>query len=498
MHRLLPALLAAALAIPSASAAEPLAFHLTFDARASARPFTGRVYVLLFEKNTPKLARNPSWYGTDPFFARDVKDWRPGQTLVLDRTALAYPLTMDRVHKGTYTIQAVMDLAPGSPSFSRAPGNVYTIAPRVTLDPATTGPVRLKLDQVWQEPPFRETDRIKLVDVESKLLTAFHRRPTRLRAAVLLPPSHAKNPAKYYPLVCEVPGFSGDHRHIDRAVARNASTVDGVEVLHAVLDPGCHHGHHVFADSASNGPCGQALVEELIPAIEKRFRGVGKPAGRFVMGHSSGGWSSLWLQVTYPDFFNGCWATAPDPVDFRDFQRINLYRPGENMFTDRDGNRRPIARRGKTPSLWYRPFCDMEEVMGHGGQLASFEACFSERGSDGRPKRLWDRKTGAIDPTVAKSWEKYDIRLVLERNWKTLGPRLAGKLHVYMGDLDTFYLDGATRLLGESLRKLGSDAKVELFAGYDHSTLMRSAKLALPGRIAREMAARLRAARLAD
>ena len=185
----------------------------------------------------------------------------------------------------------------------------------------------------------------------------------------------------------------------------------------------------------------------MIPAVEKRFRAAGKPAGRIVTGHSSGGWSSLWLQVAYPDFFAGVWSTAPDPVDFRDFQRINIYSPEENVFLDRDGKARPLGRQKGKVILWYKSFSDMEEVLGRGGQLASFEAVFSDRGPDGRPKRLWDRKTGAIDPDVAKSWEKYDIRLVLERNWQTLGPKLRGKLRVYMGEEDTFYLRGGDAIV---------------------------------------------------
>ena len=159
------------------------------------------------------------------------------------------------------------------------------------------------------------------------------------------------------------------------------------------------------------------------------------------------------------------------------------------MFTDPEGKPRPLARRGETPFLYYKPFSDMEEVMGHGGQLASFEAVFSPRGTDGKPKKLWDRKTGAIDPEVAKAWEQYDIRLVLERNWKTLGPKLAGKIHVYMGGSDTFYLDGATRLLQQSLKTLGSDAVVELFPGKNHGSLMTAE---LRERIAKEMAGQVR------
>jgi S-formylglutathione hydrolase FrmB len=231
----------------------------------------------------------------------------------------------------------------------------------------------------------------------------------------------------------------------------------------------------------------------LIPEIERRYRALGKPAARLLTGHSSGGWSSLWLQVTYPDSFGGVWSTAPDPVDFRDFQRIDLYKEGVNMFTDEKGRDRPLARANRKPVLFYRAFSDMEVVMGHGGQLASFEAVFSERGPGGQPRRLWDRKTGAVDPAVARSWEKYDIRLVLERNWKTLGPKLAGKLHVYMGSEDTFYLEGATVLLKESLKKLGSDAVVEIFPGKNHGSLLDRK---LRERIAREMAERFGGSRL--
>jgi S-formylglutathione hydrolase FrmB len=496
MPRILAALLAALILFPSSLlAAGPLEFHLTFDKTAHGKPFTGRVYVMLFKAGTTDLQRGPSWFGPQPFFARDVKEWQPGAKLVIDKTALGYPVTVDRVSKGPYAVQAVMDLAPNSMSFSRAPGNVYTVVPKVALDPAETGPVSLNLDRIFVEPPFQETDRVKLVDIESKLLTAFHKRPTRLRAGVILPSSYATNPTKKYPVVYEIPGFSGDH-HMALARAKPGITdLAGVEVLHVYLDPNCHHGHHAFADSANNGPCGKALVEELIPAIEKKFRAVGRPEGRILTGHSSGGWSSLWLQVSYPDFFGGVWSTAPDSVDFRDFQKVDIYRPGENIFTDSEGKQRPIARRGTKVMLWYKGFSDMETVMGHGGQLMSFEGVFSARGPDGAPRRLWDRKTGAIDAEVAKSWQKYDICLVLERNWKTLGPKLKGKIHVYMGEMDNFYLEGATRLLQQSLKKLSSDAVVELFPGKDHGSLMSKE---LRNRIAREMAAALKGAKVVE
>jgi pimeloyl-ACP methyl ester carboxylesterase len=468
--------------------ARPLEFRLTFDRGVSARPFTGRVYVMLFKQDVKELRPGPNWFQPDPFFARDVKDWQPGQPLVLDGKALGFPVTMDKVPKATYSIQAVMDFDRGERGFSTAEGNGHSRTLRRELDGVASGPVELRIDQVYKAKPFQETDRVKLVDIESKLLTAFNGRSTRLRAGVVLPRSFATQLQRRFPVVYEIPGFSGTHFGAHAAAQRDATNVSGIEMLYVVLDPSCRLGHHVFADSANNGPCGRALIEELIPYIETKYRGIGTGQARFVTGHSSGGWSSLWLQIAYPDRFNGVWSTSPDPVDFRDFQRIDLRKPDVNMFLDAHGEKRPIARMRGKPVLYYRPFSDMEEVMGHGGQLASFEAVFSARGPDGRPRKLWDRTTGAIDGAVAKTWQRYDIRLVLEGNWKTLAPQLAGKLHVWTGSVDTFYLEGAVVRLKESLSRLGSDADIEVFPGRDHNLRDK----AIRDRIAREMAERFR------
>jgi hypothetical protein len=462
----------------------PLSFELSFPATLRDQPFTGRVYVMLSKAQAKELKSGPNWFSTEPFFSTTVTNIKPGQAMILDDKAASFPVKLAKVPKGMYTIHTVMDVAPNSLSFAHGPGNLFSITQQ-ELDPAKTGPVKISLDQVWKEKPFVETDRIKLVDIESKLLTKFHGRSTHLRAGLRLPASYEKNPTKRYPVVYDIPGFSGNHRSIP--VFPDRTNMAGVEVIYVVLDPSCHHGHHVFADSENNGPCGQALIEELIPAIDKRFRTIARAEGRIVTGHSSGGWSSLWLQVTYPDFFGACFSTGPDPVDFRDFQKINLYRKGENMFVDPDGKDRPIARRDRTPFLWYKGFSDMEVVMGHGGQLASFEAVFSRKGKDGQPERLWDRKSGAVNLEVAKTWEKYDIRLVLERKWKTIGPKLRGKIHVYMGDLDTFYLEGATALLKQSLADLKGDAVVELFPEKTHNLNF------LQPRLMREMAAKFKA-----
>jgi S-formylglutathione hydrolase FrmB len=467
----------------------PLEFRLTFDKSVSAQPFTGRVYVLLSRGKMTLPPAGPNWFRPEPFFALDVKDWQPGAPLAFGAKAVGYPGPLAKLAKGKWWVTAVLDLDRGARSFSHGDGNGYSKPAQLDLDPAASGPVPLALDQVYRVPAFKETARVKLVEVESKLLSAFHGRPVRLRAGVVLPKSYAEQKDRRYPVIYEIPGFSGRHTMAHLAAARNATEVDGVEMLHVMLDPDCPLGHHVFADSDNNGPCGKALVEELVPHVEKTFRAVGIPAARFVTGHSSGGWSSLWLQVTYPDFFGGCWSTAPDPVDFREFQLVNIYEPGVNIFTDAQGKSRPLARIGDEVKLHYKPFSDMEVVMGRGGQLFSFEAVFSPKGPEGRPRPLWDRATGKVDPAVAKAWQRYDIRLLLERSWKTLGPKLAGKVHVYTGTKDNFYLEGATLLLKKSLAGLGSDAVVELFPGKDHGSLMTAD---LRRRIAREMAAQYR------
>jgi hypothetical protein len=480
------AFLVALLAVPAAHAEPlPLAFHVTFDKAVSPEPFIGRVYVLLSKTEPRSLPSGPNWFKPEPFFAVDVKDWKPGEALTIGAEAIGYPGPLAKLAPATYYAQGVMDFDRGARSFSAADGNAYSRPVRADLDPATGGTVELTIDQVYKSRTLAESDRVKFVDIESKLLTAFHGRPTRLRAGVILPESFARETDRRYPVIYEIPGFGGTHAMALGAAGRKPTDVAGVEMLYVVLDPSCRTGHHVFADSANNGPYGRALIEELIPYIEREFRGLGKPLARFVTGHSSGGWSSLWLQITYPDFFGGVWSTSPDPVDFRDFQRIDLTKPGVNMFTDDDGKTRPIARSGQEPVLYYKPFSDMETVMGHGGQLASFEAVFSPRGADGRPRPLWDRTTGAVDPEVARAWEKYDIRRILERNWKTLGPLLAGKLHVYTGGDDTFYLEGAVKLLQASLHDLGSNAVVEIVPGRNHGSLVDKA---MRERIAREMA----------
>ena len=248
-------------------------------------------------------------------------------------------------------------------------------------------------------------------------------------------------------------------------------------VIYVALNAHTSLGHHVFADSANNGPWGTALVEEFIPHLERQFRMDAKPSGRFLNGHSSGGWSTLWVMVTHPDFFGGTWSTAPDPVDFRSFTGPDLTRyPPQNAYADAQSHEYNLVRMGGKDIMLVRQYAQQERVLGYyGGQFASFNAVFSPKGPDGQPLKLFDIATGRIDASVQKEWERYDISRLLRDQWGTLGPKLKGKLHVIVGTADTFHLDEPTRLLDAELKRLGSDAVFTYVEGRNHFDLSRAA-----------------------
>lgn len=457
---------------PALLQAEDWSFELQFTREVHPEPYTGRVYLIFSVRQTePRFG--PGWFDPEQFASLEVQNWKPGETLAINsRTPglKGFPGPFQDLNLARYRAQAVVRFNPWEREVGTGPGNGFS--PVKSL-PATPGPepIRLLVHQLVPERQFPQSQWARELKVRSELLSQFYQREVFLRAGVLLPRSYHAEPNRRYPVIFNIPGFGGEHYGMPKSPPTETNQ-DGVEFIRVTLDPSCPLGHHVFANSANNGPCGDALVKELIPALDQGFRTIPQPTARFLTGHSSGGWSSLWVMVNYPDSFAATWSTAPDPVDFRDFQRINLYRPQENMFTTPEGERRPLARSGDQVVLWYNNFSRMEDVLGYGGQLHSFEAVFSPRGEDGQPRLLWNRETGAIDPQVAEAWKKYDIRLLLEENWPTLGTKLQGKLHVIMGDQDTFYLEGAAVLLKQSLAKLSDDPRVELVRGRDHMNLM--------------------------
>lgn len=315
--------------------------------------------------------------------------------------------------------------------------------------------------------------RIETFALRSEKLAAFAGEPVEIIGTLVLPPKWS--PEGRYPVNYVVHGFGGSHK---QAAMSHGSKVwqlekDGVggPVIHVYLDANHPMGHHVFADSANMGPWGTALVEEYIPALEAKFGGAAVPHGRFVSGHSSGGWSSLWLQVDHPDFFGGVWSTAPDPVDFRHFTGIDVY-AWDNMYRDPDGKPVMLMRKGEEFVLSFEEYTRKEvKTKPIGGQIYSFDAVFSPKGEDGQPKFIFDRETGVIDHSISDAWRAFDIRQKLEAEWAELGPKLAGKIHITVGTLDTFRLDGAVRLLDAALDGLGSDAQIVYVEGRSHFDL---------------------------
>jgi pimeloyl-ACP methyl ester carboxylesterase len=464
-------------------------FRVTIPRHAEVDALPGRLYVMLSQRDDREPRFGPNWFSPEPFFGIDVAPAKGGDSIVVNDKADGFPGPLSKLAPGEYRAQALLATNPDTQDYAHGEGNRYSDVYEISVSRNRNEVIELALEHVIGPPAAIDHPRIREIKLKSALLSKFYGRDVYERAAVVLPEGYDEDGDERYPVAYAIPGFGGS----ERDALRYLPFVDaGAEKMIVVALSGqCLWGHHVYADSATNGPRGEMLVTELIPHIEEQFRAVAAPHGRFVMGHSSGGWSSLWLQVEYPDVFGGVWSTSPDTVDFRDYQQINLYaRPPQDMFVDPAGKRRPLARRGDTPVLWYDDFSHMDDVIARGGQLRSFEAVFSPLDEKGLPRRLWNRETGEIDPVTAEAWKAYDIRLKLEREWQEIGPLLQGKLNVITGELDTFYLEGAVEKLKPALEKLGSDAVVEIIPGKDHGNILTQG---LSLRIRGEMVAKYRA-----
>jgi S-formylglutathione hydrolase FrmB len=308
----------------------------------------------------------------------------------------------------------------------------------------------------------------------SAALTAFWGSPVSIRAEVLLPDSYYRDPEKRYPTIYVIPAFNADF-HFDPTTEKRWQ--GGQRALHsefivimlgAMVVMNGEGIHQEFADSANDGPWGAAFTGDFIPAADRQFRTLAAPDSRFLFGHSSGGWSALWLQVNYPDLFGGAWALSPDPVDFHNFFGPDLTtNPPQNFYTDARGTQYGINFVDGYDRSTIRDYAVRYEWMRR--QLDTYDDVFSPRGPGGAAERLFDRKSGAIDANVAAYWEAhYDITHLLQERWSSIGPKLVGKLHVYVGDEDTFHLNGSVHLMKDALAKLGANAEIEFMPGANH------------------------------
>jgi hypothetical protein len=346
-----------------------------------------------------------------------------------------------------------------------APGNLYSEVKRVHLDPRRGGSVRLELTKVVppEEPP-QDDEYVRYVKIQSNLLTRFHGRPIYLRAGVILPRDHAAGGGRRSPLRVHIGGYGSRFTDVRRLMADGADfrrlwlARDTPRMIYLHLDGDGPYGDPYQVNSANNGPYGDALTQELIPYVEEKFGAIGRPEARVLDGGSTGGWVSLALKVFYPDYFNAVWSFCPDGVDFRGFQLINIY-SDKNAYVNNNGFERPSAReRNGEVRFTMRHECQMENVMGlgdswtmSGGQWGAWNAVYGPRGRNGRPAPLWDPKTGEINHSVVENWKKYDLRLILQQNWKTLGPKMRGKLNIWVGEADDYFLNNAVHMLDDFL-----------------------------------------------
>lgn len=471
-------LAAALLSQPGAlpgSAGHDLRIRLSFTDQVGTAPVSGRV-IVGFHKNLSKPINNPDLFDPQPTFAWDVRDWKPGEPLVLDRSgAVAWHGELDALD-GWYGVQAVLKTNRRSRSL-RARGNAVTAKNVVYIE---KGEMCRPLDLLFNiaadgERPFRETESVKEVDIPSELLSRFHGAPERHQAAVILPPGYFEEKDRRYPTVYVMGGF-GSSRHDALAgfpQKRYGMSGFGEEKVFVFLEHACGAGYHVFCSSETNGPLEEALFGELIPWIEREYRVDTDPRTRFLMGQSSGAWGGLWLLIRHPDRFGGAYAGSPDPVDFTDFIGTDIYATGANIYYGPGGELKRFTSgadpRGPLAGLTIRDFVGLDRIAGWGEQMYSFDAAFSPKGPDGEPRRLFDWDTGEVDPSVAASWRSHDLSLAVSRLDRRTKDRLQDKIRVYVADDDDFGLNRPVHAFRDALARKGLRADIRFLAGGGHN-----------------------------
>lgn len=425
----------------------------------------------------------------EPLLGADVKGFDGRRPATLGQGSALFPLrSLTELPAGEYWAQGIL-ATNRDIRLHDAPGNLVSPPVRARLDPKRRDSIKLVLNHRLPEPAPADTDLVKFIRLRSEPLSRFWGRPMFLRAGVILPRGWADEPTRRYPLVIRIGGFGTRYTWVEGAMRDGADfrrdwLADSTpRFVLLQLDGAGPLGDPYQVDSANHGPWGAALTEELLPYVEAAFRCVGQPHARFTTGGSTGGWVSLALQALYPDLFGGCWSGYPDPPDFRALQLVDLY-GDTNAFVNAAGFERPCAREvnGET-RFTMRLETQLENVLGFrdsyvfsGGQWGAWNATFSPRTAAGDPATVWDARTGIIDRTVAEAWRPFDLRDHLARQWASVGPKLRGKIHIWMGDADTYFLDTATRHFDEFLRSAqpSAEARIEFAPRKPHGWEPRS------------------------
>ena len=498
---------------------------VTLDPSVANGATTGRLFVIFGRTD----AREPrfqagSYGGSVPFYAADVDAWKPGTTTTINNRVLGFPFDdLSHMPAGDYYAQAVLNVytrfhrADGhtiwvhgdqweGQHWTTSPGNLVSDVVKIHFDPAARTTVKLALSKkIPALDPPADTRWVKHVKMKSELLSKFWGAPVYIGATVLLPRGFDSSPNERYPVVYSQGhfGLGAPFGFIDPAAgdggraagggrgrggepsvwdpvptsARESGsefakswTSDGFPKFVAITwqHPTPYYDDSYAVNSANNGPYQDALLTELVPALEKQFRLIPEANARFLTGGSTGGWECAALQIQRPDFFGGAWCLYPDPVDFRRNQTVDVYTDSNAFFPNNALPPVPERSMSRTPEgqdlLSFRYMSRLEAVLGSkarsGQQFDAWDAAYGPVGADGYPKRLWDRATGVIDKSVAAYWRDkgYDLTWNLRQNWAKIGPQLTGKMHVYVGDMDNYYLNLAVYLMEQESKKLTNPA----------------------------------------
>ncbi|MEO8636986.1 MAG: alpha/beta hydrolase-fold protein [Gemmatimonadales bacterium] len=509
-----------------------------FPASRSSTPLDGRLLVIFSTDTSAEPRFQISDISeTQIIFGQDVDGWRPGTPLTLSASAPGYPLRLlGDIPPGRYRVQAVLnryetfhradghvvklppDMGEGQ-QWSLKPGNLYSapqwlvVGPRLrpmstgaALPPATT----ITLDQeIPAIAPPADTRYVRHERIKSKLLSDFWGRPMYLGAHVLLPEGFDSHPTARYPLVIDhghfpatfegwretppdpdlAPEYSerfhlpAYNRIQQEEAYRFYQEWTGPHFPRALLiqiqHPTPYYDDSYAVNSAANGPYGDAIMHELVPYLEKKYRGIGQGYARFAYGGSTGGWEAMAVQLFYPDDFNGIWAACPDPIDFRQYTVVNIYDDTNAYWAASRWKRieRPAHRdylgNISTTILQSNQLEDVVASRGRsGGQWDVWQSVYSPIDADGYPQPIWNKRTGVIDHAVAQFWrDHYDLGWMLRRDWATLGPKVRGKLHIYVGEADNYFLNNAVYLAEETLTSAtnpAADAEVDYESRAEH------------------------------
>jgi len=460
----------------------------------------GRLFLFLSHNQwaEPRTQTWPGPWNQGDFFAVNMSGLDAENAIALDPSLNwigTAEWSLDQVPGGEYRIQVLWD-QDLEESGINAPGNLYSTVASVTIEDGVE--LEISLDHQIGERSVADHPLVREVDLVSDTLSAWWGRPVHLKAAVLLPGGYLEDSNKAYPIRYQVAGYGGRYTRVNQLTGDNNfmewwTSADAPQVINVFLDGEGPFGDSYQLDSDNSGPYGYSLIHELIPHIESSFRGTDDARTRFVDGCSTGGWVSLALQIFYPDWFNGAFSYSPDAINFDNYQLVNIYQD-ENAFINEFGYLRPIMRdtHGE-PMVPWKDFVRFENVLGisnnyltSGGQICSHTALYSPKGENGLPQPLIDPESGAIDHAVAEHWKEYDLKRYCQNNWEELGPELQGKIFIWMGDMDHFYLNTATRAFAEFIDQTEnprSDAEI-IFApmeghcsGFSHrEVLMRIQK----------------------